>query len=337
MLIAITYNLPQDYMAQGFSEEEAVAINTNKTKKSIHNILTQLGHKTVDVGNIQALIKRLAEGERWDLVFNFADGSYGTGRESLIPALLDAYQIPYTFSDPLSLALCLNKVVAKRIVRDHNIPTAPFVEMDNSLNPVDINLPYPLYIKPVQCGRSFGISENSYIDSPEKLVMQSKILLEKFNAVLVEAYLPGREFTVGILGAGVDAKSIGVLEVVLNDNAESHGYTRTNKRYNNDRTQYKIADDKEAKEAERVALSSWRALKCKDAGRVDVRSDANKQPCFIEANPIAGLNPEFSDLATLAKLKGMTYAELIHSIIKPHIKESDVALKIKLREATKPV
>jgi D-alanine-D-alanine ligase len=334
MLIALTYNLPKDYMALGFSEEEAIGINASETIKNIRNTLNQLGHKTVEVGNIYALSKRLVEGERWDLVFNFSDGSYGTGRESLIPALLDAYQIPYTFSDPLSLALCLNKVVAKRIVRDHHIPTAPFVEMDDLSNPADIDLPYPLYIKPIQCGRSLGISENSYIDSPEKLAIHSKLLLEKFKDIVVETYLPGREFTVGILGIGDSAKAIGVLEVVLTQHAECHGYTRTNKRYNNDRAQYKIVDDKEAKEAEQVALCAWRALKCKDAGRVDVRSDANQQPCFIEANPIAGLHPEYSDLATLAKLKGISYAELINSIIKPHIKEGDGVSKAGSREVT---
>ena len=109
MKVGITYDLRDDYLIRGFSPEEAAEFDSRATIEAIAAALTALGHGAEQIGGVTALVEQLAAGERWDLVFNIAEGVHGFGREAQVPALLDAYEIPYTFSDPLVLALCLHK------------------------------------------------------------------------------------------------------------------------------------------------------------------------------------------------------------------------------------
>jgi D-alanine-D-alanine ligase len=131
----------------------------------------------------------------------------------------------------------------------------------------------------------------------------------------VETFLPGREFTVGILGTGSHAVSLGVIEVVLKDNAEPEVYSYENKERFKERVEYHLMHDKMAKEAEETALAAWLGLGGRDAGRIDLRADASGIPNFMEVNPIAGLHPENSDLCIIATKKGMTYTQLIEAIM----------------------
>jgi D-alanine-D-alanine ligase len=133
--------------------------------------------------------------------------------------------------------------------------------------------------------------------------------------VLVEAFLPGREFTVGIVGTGRSAQSVGVLEVVLLSNAERDVYSYENKENCELCIKYVRVEDAEAVRAEEVALAAWRGLNCRDGGRVDLRSDADGNPQFLEVNPLAGLHPEHSDLPILCTQVGIPYVELIRRIV----------------------
>jgi D-alanine-D-alanine ligase len=133
--------------------------------------------------------------------------------------------------------------------------------------------------------------------------------------VLVETYLPGREFTVGILGTGPAAAVLAVMEIRLKGVAEAAAYSYVNKEECEDRVEYRLASDGEAETAAALALAAWRALGCRDAGRVDLRSDAGGRPQFLEANPLAGLHPEHSDLPIMCALAGIGYDELIGRIL----------------------
>lgn len=230
MLIGITYDLRQEYLNAGFSEEETAEFDRPDTIDAIENTLRELGHQTDRIGRIASLVERLARGDRWDLVYNIAEGMYGVGREAQVPALLDAYNIPYTYSDPLVCALALHKGLAKRIVRDLGLPTPQFfvVESESDLDRID--LPFPLFAKPVAEGTSKGITSESKIQTKRELASVCRRLLKEFRQpVLVETYLPGREFTVGLVGTGEDAEVVGVLEVTLLSNAEQDVYTYLNK------------------------------------------------------------------------------------------------------------
>ncbi len=316
MNIGLTYDLREEYRREGYGDEETAEFDAIETIDAIANALRSFGHTTNRVGNLRALAARLVQGERWDLVFNLAEGLHGYGREAQVPALLEAYQIPYTLSDPLVLSLALHKGAAKRYLRDHGISTPDF-EIVESLQDLErMALPYPLFVKPIAEGSSKGISAASKVLDREQLRAACEHLLHRYGQpVLVERFLPGREFTVGILGSGREAEALGAMEVLLRAQAEPEVYSYANKNDYERRVHYRLAEDEVGVAAMRMALKVWTALGGRDAGRIDLRCDEAGCVQFIEANPLAGLHPENSDLVILGRMKGLNYAELIERII----------------------
>jgi D-alanine-D-alanine ligase len=316
MKVGLTYDLRADYLAAGYSLEETAEFDRPDTVDAIEGALRSLGYETDRIGHVQDLVARLAAGDRWDFVFNIAEGLRGIGREAQVPAVLDAYGIASTFSDPLVMALSLHKGMTKRVIRDLGIPTPDFILVEDETDLREINLPFPVFAKPVAEGTGKGINEVSKVRTPEDLRTLCRDLLARFNQpVLVETFLSGREFTVGIVGTGRSAESVGVLEVVLLSNAEKDVYSYENKENCELCIKYIRADDAEALRAEEVALAAWRGLNCRDGGRVDLRSDADGNPQFLEVNPLAGLHPEHSDLPILCTHVGIPYLELIRRIV----------------------
>lgn len=322
MKIGITYDLRDDYLREGYGLEETAEFDRMDTIEAIEGALAALGHQTDRIGHVRHLVSRLATGDRWDLVFNIAEGLHGIGREAVVPALLDAYRIPYTFSDPLVLALTLHKGMTKAVLRDAGIPTADFAVVDTVSDAENVSLPYPLFAKPVAEGTGKGISDESKVDSAWELASVCSRLLEEFRQpVLVETYLPGREFTAGIVGTGPQAEVIGVMEVLFKDrHKESKIYSYQSKANYEDIIEYRIPEQEIVDACSRVALASWKALGCRDGGRVDLRMDAAGTPNFIEVNPLAGLNPVHSDLPIICRLKDIPFQELIGRILASALK-----------------
>ena len=314
--VGITYDLRRDYLAAGFSEEETAEFDRVDTIDALEEALSALGYAVRRIGNIKALVERLARGERWDMVFNVAEGLYGFSREAQIPALLEAYRLPCTFSDSLALALTLHKGMTQTIVRSWGIPTADFFVVQTLADLPQVKLPFPLFAKPVAEGTGKGVSDASKIVSETALGDVCRQLLKKYHQpVLVETYLPGREFTVGIVGTGEQARVLGTVEILLKEQAEKHAYSYVNKERYAELVEYRLVDDATAIQAEVTALDAWRALGCRDAGRVDLRADAAGKPRFLEVNPLAGLHPRHSDLPIICALKGITYRQLIGFIM----------------------
>ena len=316
MIIGLTYDLRQDYLDLGFSEDETAEFDRPDTIEAIERTLQALGHVTERIGNILSLTRMLTEGKQWDLVFNIAEGMHGIGREAQVPALLDAYQIPYTFSDPLVLSLSLHKTMAKRVFRDMGIPTPDFREIKTIGDIKSVTMPYPLFAKPISEGTGKGIDGRSKINNKDELKTVCARLLNTYKQpVLLEEYLPGREFTVGIVGTGNKAHSVGIMEVILKDNAEQDAYSYVNKEYCEEFVEYRPVDDSMARQAVENALAAWRGLECRDAGRVDVRADARGIPNIIEINPLAGIHPEHSDLPIICTFYGIPYINLLSMIL----------------------
>ncbi|MBU0529614.1 D-alanine--D-alanine ligase [bacterium] len=317
LTIGLTYDLRSEYLKNGYTEEETAEFDSEDTVTAIETTLQKLGYKTDCIGNVKTLVSRLARGDQWDLVFNIAEGMYGIGRESQIPAILDAYDIPYTFSDPLVLALSLHKGMAKHVVRDIGITTPAFFVVENENDLDKINLPFPLFVKPVAEGTGKGISITSKVLDKKQLLIACKNVLENFHQpALVEVFLPGREFTVGIVGTGSKSRVIGgVLEVLLLDNAEADIYSYHNKEYYDQLVHYQLVIGEIAEKVKKVALATWIGLSCHDAGRVDIRCDEHGLPHFLEINPLAGLNPIRSDLPIACNLSGIAYKDLIKEIM----------------------
>ncbi|MBU0638319.1 MAG: D-alanine--D-alanine ligase [Planctomycetota bacterium] len=316
MLIGLTYDLRREYLEAGFGEEETAEFDRPDTVDFIENALRELGHRTERIGHAIALAGRLAGGAHWDLVFNIAEGLSGVSREAQVPAMLEAFQIPCTFSDPLVSALTLDKAITKRVLRDLGLPTAPFAVIETIAALDRLDMPYPLFVKPLAEGTAKGIDGRSRVDSIDRLRNVVARVLDEFRQpALVEAYLPGREFTVGITGTGLRAEAAGTLEIVLLPEAEPHSYTYVNKERCEELCQFPLAPPEWAARAEELALAAWRGLGCRDAGRVDLRADANGDLQLLEINPLPGLHPSHSDLPMLCTAVGMPYLELIQRII----------------------
>lgn len=318
--IGLTYDLRSEYLAAGYGEEETAEFDRPDTIAALERALRGLGHNPVRIGTARQLVDRLASGDGWDLVFNIAEGLYGgAARESQVPAILDAYDIPYTFSDPVVTGVCLHKALTKLVVRQAGVPTPGFAVVSEIDEVADIALPFPLFAKPVAEGTGKGIGPTSRVLDRDSLGRVCRDLLDRFHQpVLVETFLPGREFTVGILGTGGDAVVLGALEIVLRPNAEQHAYSYVNKERCEELVEYRAVEgtnQPEVRRAEQVALDAWRALGCRDAGRIDLRSDADGTPNFIECNPLAGLHPLHSDLPLIATAAGMPYQRLIERIV----------------------
>ena len=315
--VGITYDLRDAWLQAGYSEIETAEFDRADTIDSIQDALTKLGYRVDRIGHLRQLAKRLVEGSRWDIVFNICEGMHGWGREAQVPALLDAYQIPYVFSDPLVCALTLHKGMTKDVVRAAGVATPDFAVVQEPGQLRNVRLPYPLFAKPVAEGTGKGISSESKInDAAELKGVCRRLLAEHKQPVLVERFLPGREFTVGILGTGRKAAAVGTMEIALLPDADAEVYSYRNKENCEELVEYRMLDDDKLRtRVESLALRAWRALGCRDAGRIDVRLDDAGAPNFIEVNPLAGLHPEHSDLPIMATKAGMDYVDLIAGIM----------------------
>jgi D-alanine-D-alanine ligase len=319
MTIGLTYDLRSEYLAEGFSEEETAEFDRDDTIAAIETTIRSLGHHTERIGHSRQLAAALVAGRRWDLVFNIAEGMHGIGREAQVPALLDMFQIPYTFSDPLVMSLSLHKGMTKRVIRDAGVPTADFSVVETPEAAWSVGFEPPYFVKPVAEGTGKGVTSESIVRQKSGLEAACRRLIDTFRQpVIIEPYLPGREFTTAMVGTGARARALGTIEVHLLDTAEQGVYSYVNKEQCESRVLYRLvrpAEDPVVAEAESVALAAWRALGCRDAGRLDLRCDKNGHPLFIEVNPLAGIHPEHSDLPIICNHLGVTYRELIGWII----------------------
>ena len=210
MRIGVTYDLRADYLALGYSEEETAEFDSEITIDAICDALAALGYDAGPHRQCQARWpKRWPRGERWDAVFNFCEGLKGVAREAQVPALLDAYDIPYVFSDPLTLALTLDKAMTKRVVRDSGVPTADFARdrEDRRCRRRSI-CRFRCSSSRSPKARARASTRNRKVDDTRGAATRRRanLLRASSQPVLVETFLPGREFTVGITGTGDEAR-----------------------------------------------------------------------------------------------------------------------------------
>jgi D-alanine-D-alanine ligase len=318
MKIGLTYDLRSWYIDRGYSIDETAEFDKQETVDALEDSLKLMGYEPEPVGNVFQLIEALSAGRRWDIIFNIAEGLYGDGRESVVPAILDQYKIPYVFSGPVIMGLSLNKHLAKLVVAAAGVPVSPGYLITEMKDLDKCSLEYPLFVKPVSEGTGKGITERSLVNSSEELVKMVEWILTEFRQpALVEEYLPGREFTVGIVGDGEETIAIGGMEVICANNLPYSVEVKEN--YQN-YCSYKPLDADIIDECKSVALRAWKALDAVDAGRVDLKADRYGKICFIEANPLAGLNPIHSDLPILSRMYGIEYQTLMEMIMKTAIK-----------------
>ncbi len=316
--VGITYNLKKD-----FSQRENQPIDlleefdSEETIDAIREVLESEGHEVIKLGGDTGLIDRVRQ-TPVDIVFNIAEGLGGRNREAHIPALLEFLNIPYTGSDPLTLSLTLDKAMAKRIVMSQNIPTPRFKKVEKMEDLDGLDLHYPLFVKLCYEGSSKGVRLDSKILDPPSLREKTRGLLGTYGSpLLVEEFVKGPEFTVGVLG-NEKPSVLGVMQIeIKGKHPEESVYSLEIKREWEEKVRYHcppLIDHTLLKMIEEVALRSYRALECRDVSRVDIRVGEDHIPYFLEINPLPGLSPVYGDLVIMAKGMGWDYAGLVKAI-----------------------
>jgi D-alanine-D-alanine ligase len=321
MRIGITFDLKNDaplpaHLPDDFQEE----FDSQATVDAIARVLRGLGHEVVELGDGREMLKRILASPP-DFVFNFAEGQgVGRSREARVPAVLEMLGIPYSGSDPLTLAVTLDKECAKRLVACEGVPVPRSLVVQPQDDPrtvVPRQLPYTAIVKPAWEGSSKGIRGKCVVDQADDLFAAVETLRRDHRQpILVEEYITGEELTVGILGND-PPRLVGVMRVVPQTHDERFVYSLEVKRDWQRRVAYECPAKLPPgglKVVEAAALKAYNALGCRDVARVDFRL-RDGLPYFLEVNPLPGLNPESSDLVILAGRVGVTYPQLITEIL----------------------
>ncbi len=316
--VAVVANI--QHASDGFSvPDEEAEFDAPETVEAIRAALCAGGADAVileaDADLPEALRKR---GIRF--VFNIAEGRGGRDREAQIPGLLSLLGIPYSGSDALVMALTLDKALCKRLAASLGIRTAPFLLLAPGEEADLSSLTYPVLVKPNAEGSGKGITERCVAEDEASLRSMLADLFGRYpQEMLIEPYLPGREFTVGVLGNGKDTEVFPPMEIVYRhptQGAYSVYSYEVKKDYRSHVDYVCPADipDSAAEEMTSAARSLFGALGCRDLSRVDFRMDAEGRPCFLELNPLPGLAPGYSDYPMAAEAAGYGYEELIRAV-----------------------
>jgi D-alanine-D-alanine ligase len=321
LVIGLTYDLREEQIVQPDSPPDFCGeFDSLENIDHLDRAISSLGYIVRRIGNATKLVKFLADGGRVDLVFNMAEGQQGRSREGQVPAILEAFGIPYTGSDALAASMCLDKGYAKRLWQQEGLPTARFAvihelcECDAAADSIGA---FPLFVKPLQDGSSKGIDSRSIIETLAQLREQAAWLLKTYRQpVLVETYLTGREYTVGVLGGGQTARTLGMAEVCSTSPGGVSSFADKEEWEQRSHSYYsRVACPALAAELGDLAVRAYRSLGCQDIGRVDIRCDDTGQPHLLEINPVPAMHPTHSAMTTIGRFAGISYAELLGVVI----------------------
>lgn len=309
--------------------------DADETVNGIQAALRGAGHEPFLLEADETLFDTLRTA-RPDMGFNIAEGLHGDSRESHVPALLELLKIPYTGSKILTHAISLDKVMTKRVWRDAGLPTAPFQEFIHGQEPLDPALTFPLFVKPAREGSGMGINAKSIVHDEAALRAQVLWVLATYRQpALVEGYLPGREFTVGLIGnryrpgqpprsAFYDADGFHVFPIEEIDmgrasipsvyNTEAKGFAPENDAGLKFHCPANLPAHLTA-QIKALAVRAFEALNGLDLSRVDFKLEADGAPQLVEINTLPGLRPQFSDMWILSNAEGVSYDWLVVEIL----------------------
>jgi D-alanine-D-alanine ligase len=321
--VGLAFNLKRVVPKSANDDDQDAEYDSPKTIAAVRQALESFGHEVIELEATSEFPVSVAS-SGVDVVFNLAEGIRGRNREAQVPGILELLDIPYTGSDPATLSISLDKVLAKRIVNQHGVPVAASFVMLTGKEKLPKGLAYPLVVKPVAEGSSKGVSEKSVVRTEDELREIAREIAGKYKqGALVEEFLTGREFTVGLLG-DKRPRVLPPMEIVfLNKDKEFPIYTFEHKLDWTDEIRYDapaVVDPALARQIERVGRDTFNALGCRDVARIDLRMDSRGRVNFIECNPLPGLTPDWSDLCLIAKGANMAYRDLIGEILAPAIR-----------------
>jgi len=342
--VALIYNLKYNVSIGPDAPPDALAeYDSIETVQALEDALLAGGHQVIPLEADKTLLDTVRQAAP-DICFNIAEGLRGDARESQVPALLEMLGIPFTGSKVLAHAISLDKAATKRIWRDVGLPTTPFQALWRGDESLDGQLNFPLFVKPVHEGTGMGINGHSVVYDEAELRQQVRWVIDTYRQpALVESYLPGREFTVGLIGNTPSPgemrwngplASLGhrlydehgfhlfpALEIDASVGAGQGLYSAAAKSYNPGEEGAPLylcpAEVPVTLEAEmkQLAVAAFEALGALDLGRVDFRLGSDGRPYLLEINTLPGLNPTLSDLCIMARAEGMHYTHLVNEIL----------------------
>lgn len=334
--VALLYNLKHNAPIDAGAPPDALAeYDSVETVQAIEGALLSGGHRAIPLEADITLLDSIRQADP-DICFNIAEGHRGDGRESHVPALLEMLDIPYTGSKVVAHALSLDKAAAKHIWHDVGLPTTPFQIFPRGDERLDPRFSFPLFVKPVREGTGMGINGQSVVHDEVELREQVRWVIQTYRQpALVESYLPGREFTVGLIGNTpahgewrwnglYDEQGFHLFPVLEIDptTGAGHGlYNAEAKSYNpgeEGAPGYLCpADIPATLEADlrRLTVMAFESIGALDVARVDFRLGSDNQPYLLEINTLPGLNPIVSDLCIMAQAEGIHYTDLINEIL----------------------
>jgi D-alanine-D-alanine ligase len=334
MRIGIAYNLRDEVPeAPGAPVDHAEEFDSPATIEALAQVLASAGHSVERLGFGRGFLERMLA-DPPELVFNIAEGLSGRSREAQVPAVCEMLGVACTGSDPLTLALTLDKDLAKRVVSSRGLATPRHLLVERLADLPGGDQPgglaFPLIVKPAWEGSSKGVRLASRVTTPAALREQVDFVLGGYGGpALIEEFCEGAEFTVGVIGND-EPRVIGVMQIRHRTLPPGEFlYSLEVKRDWENQVEYLVPPPVEPRllaDLEALALGCYRALGCRDVSRVDLRLKAGL-PHFIEVNPLPGLSPTYGDLPILAGRMGWSYPGLILAIVQHALERTSPAAR----------
>ncbi len=344
LCIALVFNLQRAHASHGLNYLET-EYDSEDVILGIKDALELSGHKVILIEANRNVIENIKTNSKGiDIVFNIAEGLRGEARESHVPCVLEMLGIPYTGSGPITMAITLDKARTKEILLQNGISTPEYQVFNSANDRIQQNLRYPLIVKPIAEGSSIGISGESVVQNENALRQQVDFVIKTYRQpALVERFLTGREFTVGILG-NENPRVFPIIEICLEKYEHSKlAFTLENKFIVDNDENSCVPKNLSLKLRNRIreaALQTYRALNCRDFSRIDIRCDENNIPNVLEINPLPGLNPKVeyvSYFVKAARLAGLGYNEMVNEVLNAALKRYGIDAGMRAHEFAKEV
>ncbi|MFH1368996.1 MAG: ATP-grasp domain-containing protein [Elusimicrobiota bacterium] len=325
--IGFTYDAKTDYkLKPGDSSDKYAEFDSDATIAEISGALASPGHEIVRIGHAGNLLKRIKSGEKWDIVFNIAEGVSGRNRESQVPMILEMHGIPYTGSDALTMGLALDKTLAKTVIAYNGLPTPAFFLADNPGDVEKCACKFPAIVKPNEEGTSKGISGESVAHDKAAAAKRAEFIINTYKQpALIEEFIFGQEFTVGVIGND-NPEALPPLQVIIKGETELGDQIYTQARVVNDELDYlcpSSAPEELQDKLKQYAARAFKLLGCRDLARIDFRVDRDGTPYFLECNPLPHLGL-IDAFPLYAKATGRTYEQIIVEILNHALKRYNI-------------
>ena len=306
----------QDDKSQKFDPHGAKQM-TN-TVKAIEEAILKKGNRVTLIPASFDLLQRIEAIDDLDVIYNACTGITDKIQQANVVGMLELQDVPFVGSSLSTQIMGLHKAASKRLFKSANIPTARFQVFFTGTEQINENLNFPLIVKPEREGSSLGIDHDSVVYDDVNLYKKVKEVIRKFKqTALVEEFLNGREFTVGILGNDDELEVLPIIEILYDDNDNSNGFMTVDLKADDQLGQQLPADlDKKTLNLiKNNARKAYTVLNCHEFARIDVRMDKDGYPYFIELNTLPGMEKGYSDYPKMAEAQGYKYEDLIEKLI----------------------